>query len=69
MNTRNKALIITGVILLIIALIVFSIAGYLSGWDIKEWVKSPSFIWVCVILGLYFIGVLSLFVMDKINRL
>ncbi len=69
MNTRNKALIITGVILLIIALIVFSIAGYLSGWNIEEWVKSPSFIWVCVILGLYFIGVVSLFVMDKINRL
>ena len=66
---RNKALIITGVILLVIALVVFLVGGYLAGWDYIGFFQSPLFIWICVIIGLYAIGVISLLVVDKINRL
>lgn len=66
---RNKALIITGVILLIVALVIFLIGGWLAGWDFVAFFKSPLFIWILVIIGLYAIGVISLLVVDKINRL
>lgn len=66
---RNKALIITGVILLIVALVIFLIGGWLAGWDFVGFFKSPLFIWILVIIGLYAIGVISLLVVDKINRL
>ena len=69
MNTRNKALVITGIILSIVALIVFLIGGWLSGWDFVAFFKSALFVWICVLVGLYLICVVALVIYDKIREL
>lgn len=69
MGNRNKALIITGVILLVVATIIFLIGGWIAGWDFVAYFKSPAFVWLCVIIGLYVLGVLAIVILDKINRL
>ena len=69
MNTRNKALIITGVILLVVALVVFLIGGWLAGWDFVAYFKSQSFVWICVLVGVYFLSVVLIIVYEKIKRL
>ena len=69
MKTRNKALIITGVILLVVALAVFLIGGWLAGWDFAAYFKSASFVWLCVLVGLYVLAVVSLIIYDKIKSL
>lgn len=69
MNTRNKALIITGIILLVVALAVFLIGGWLAGWDFAAYFKSPAFVWLCVILGLYLLGVGAILIYEKIKNL
>lgn len=69
MNMRNKALIITGILLLIVALIVFLIGGWLAGWDFVAFFKSQTFVWICVLCGIYAIAVVSIIVYDKIKRL
>lgn len=69
MGTRNKALIITGVILFVISIGVFLIGGWIAGWDFGAYFRSPAFVWLCVILGLYLLGISVIFILDKINRL
>ena len=69
MNTRNKGLIITGVILLIVALIVFLIGGYLAGWNFVAFFHSQTFILICVLVGIYVVSVTALIVYDKISKL
>lgn len=69
MNTRNKALIITGIILLVVALVVFLIGGWLAGWDFIAYFKSQSFVWLCVLVGVYILSVVSIIVYEKIKRL
>ena len=69
MNTRNKALIITGIILLFVALVVFLIGGWLAGWDFIAYFKSQSFVWLCVLVGVYILSVVSIIVYEKIKRL
>lgn len=69
MNTRNKVLIITGIILLFVALIIFLIGGYLAGWDYAKWFTSSQAIWIYLFIGLYGITVLGIIVSDKIKGL
>lgn len=69
MGTRNKALIITGVVLFVVAIGMFLIGGWIAGWDFAAYFGSPAFVWLCVILGLYLLGVLAIVILDKINRL
>ena len=69
MVNRNKALILTGVILLVVALTVFLIGGWLAGWDFGAYFRSPAFVWLCVIVILYLLGVIAIILLDKINRL
>ena len=69
MNNRNKALIITSAILLVVALAVFLIGGWMAGWDFEAFFKSQFFIWICVLVGIYILGVIVIFAMDEINRL
>lgn len=69
MNNRNKALIITSAILLVVALAVFLIGGWMAGWDFEAFLKSQCFIWICVLVGIYVLGVIVIFAMDEINRL
>lgn len=69
MNTRNKALIITGIILLFVALVAFLIGGWLAGWDFIAYFKSQSFVWLCVLVGVYILSVVSIIVYEKIKRL
>ena len=69
MNTRNKALIITSCILLVVALAVFLIGGWIAGWDFAAYFKSPAFVWLCVILGLYLLGVGAILIFEKIKNL
>lgn len=69
MRTRNKALIITGGILLLVALAVFLVGGWLAGWDFAAYFKSQSFVWLCVIVGVYGLGVAAILITDRIRRL
>ena len=69
MNTRNKALLITGAILLAIALAVFLLGGWLAGWDFGAYFRSSAFVWLCVLVGLYVIAVIAFLTYDKIKRL
>lgn len=69
MNTRNKALIITGCVLLVVALVVFLVGGYLAGWDFVAYFKSQNFIWLCIVVGVYLLTVLTVMVNDRIGRL
>lgn len=69
MNNRNKALIFTGVILLVVALISFLVGGYLSGWDLIGFWTTPMAIWLYVLLGLYVFGVGALLLWEKISNL
>lgn len=69
MNTRNKALVITGLLLLVVALAVFLIGGWLAGWDFLAYFKSQAFVWLCVLVGLYVLAVVSFLAYDKIKKL
>lgn len=69
MENKNKALIITGVILFGVAIAIFLIGGWIAGWDFVAFFKSPAFVWLCVIVGIYIIGVSAIVILDKINRL
>lgn len=69
MNTRNKALIVTGVVLLAVALVVFLVGGYLAGWDFVAYFKSQNFIWLCIMVGVYLAMVSIVLIHDRIGRL
>lgn len=69
MNNRNKCLLITTLILVGVALIVFFASLAISGYDFIAFFKSPTFVWICVILGLYGLGVAGLLIWEKIKRL
>lgn len=69
MNNRNKALIITSAILLVVALAVFLIGGWLAGWDFAAFFKSQFFIWICVLVGIYILAVIVILAMEQINKL
>lgn len=69
MNTRNKALIITGCVLLAVALVVFLVGGYLAGWDFVAYFRSQNFIWLCIVVGVYLLTVIAVMVHDRIGRL
>lgn len=69
MNNRNKALIITSILLLVVALAVFLIGGWLAGWDFLAYFKSQAFVWLCVLVGLYALAIIAIFVYDKIKKL
>ena len=47
---KKKALIITAIILGIVALTLFLIGGYLAGWDIIGYIKSPMFLLISMIV-------------------
>lgn len=69
MKTRNKALIITGCLLLVVALVVFLVGGYLAGWDFVAYFKSQNFIWLCIVVGVYLVLVSIVLIHDRIGRL
>lgn len=69
MNTRNKALIITGAVLLAVALVVFLVGGYLAGWDFAAYFRSQNFVWLCVVVGVYLVVVSIVLIHDRIGRL
>ena len=69
MKGRNKLVIITGLLLLVVALIVFLIAGYLAGWDIAGWFESQMAIWCYVLVGLYLIFVALIFIKEWVDKL
>lgn len=69
MKNRNKALIITGAILLVVALAIFLIGGAIAGWDFVAFFKSQTFVWICILVGIYVIAVVAIIVYDKIKNL
>lgn len=69
MNKRNKNVIIFGAVLLGVALGIFLLSLVISGYDFNAFFHSNSFIWICVIIGIYVIGVVAILIMDKINKL
>ena len=69
MRTRNKALIITGIIVFAIGLILFLIGGVIAGWNFEAFFKSSTFIWICVLLGVYVLFVIIILVEDWYKRL
>ena len=69
LKTRNKALIITGLIIFGLGLILFLIGGIISGWDMIAFIHSQTFIWICVLIGLYVVFSAFLIVKDILYRL
>lgn len=69
MNNRNKALIITGVVIIVLGAGLFLIGGALEGWDFAEFFKSPTFLWICVLIGLYILFVIFIFVKEWYKKL
>lgn len=47
---KKKTLIITAIVLGIIALISYLVGGYLAGWDIIGYIKSPMFLLITMIV-------------------
>lgn len=68
MNTRNKALIITSISVLVIAVIVFLIGGWLAGWDFAAFFKSMTFVWILVLIGIYVLVVGVILIRDWIEN-
>ena len=69
MNNRNKALIITGVIIGCIGLILFIIGGSLEGWNFAEFIKSPTFVWICILIGIYVLLIIYILIKDWYDKL
>lgn len=69
MRTRNKALIIVGVVLGIIAIILFIIGGWLSGWDIVAWFKSSQAMICFAIFGVYSFVIIGFMCADMIRKM
>ena len=69
MNGRNKALIITGIALFLVAAVIFLVAGAIAGWDFIGFFRSQTFIWLCVAFALYAMVVVCVVVTDKIKKL
>lgn len=69
MRTRNKALIITGIIIFTLGLILFVLGGILSGWDLIAFIKSDTFIWICVLFGVYGLFLAFLLIKGWYDRL
>lgn len=69
MKTRNKVLIITGIITLVCSLIAFLIGGWLAGWDFKEYFQSSSFMWVMILVGVYITAIIGIMIKDMITKL
>lgn len=69
MEGRNKALIATGILLLVAALAAFLVGGYISGWDFAAFLVSPTAIWIYAFVGLYLFAVLAFLIYDRITKL
>jgi len=65
MNKRNLPILITGAIVLVVALVIFLITAALNGWSMIEWVKSQAGIWTFVLVGLYGLFVMIYLIYDK----
>lgn len=68
MNNRNKALIITGVIIVTLAFALLMVGGWLAGWDFAAYFRSPSFIWLCVLVGVYALTVAAVLIRDWLDN-
>ena len=47
---KRKTLIITCIVIGIIALVAYLVGGYLAGWDIIGYMKSPTFLLISMIV-------------------
>lgn len=68
MNNRNKALIITGVIIVTLAFALLMVGGWLDGWDFAAYFRSSSFIWLCVLVGVYALTVTVVLIRDWLDN-
>lgn len=69
MKIRNKAIIITGLIVFALGLILFLISAIINGWDLIAFLHSQTFIWICVLFGVYVLFIIFIFVKDWMSRL
>lgn len=69
MESRNKALIATGILLLIAALAAFLVGGYISGWDFVAFLVSPTAVWIYAFIALYLFAVLAFIIYDRITKI
>ena len=68
MNTRNKSLIITGIIVLVCALVAFLTGGWIAGWDFIAFFKSSTFMWIMILVGIYALVVAVILVRDWLKN-
>ena len=64
MKDRNKALIITGVLVFLCGVIAFLVGGWIAGWDFVAFFKSATFMWICILLGIYALTVIIVLIYD-----
>ena len=69
MESRNKALIATGILLLIAALAAFLVGGCISGWDFASFLVSPTAVWIYAFIGMYLFAILAFLIYDRIKNI
>ena len=69
MKNRNKGIIITCVIILVIGLIALLVGGYFAGWDFKAGLTSPYAITGYILVGLGAIVGFFAFLKNRNNKL
>lgn len=68
MSTRNKSLIITGCLILVCALIAFLVGGWVAKWDYAAFFQGPIFMWICILVGVYVVGIGAYLLMDWVKN-
>ena len=69
MKTRNKILIILGVVLIFLGILSLIIANIIMGTDFVSLLTSQWAIWIYVFIGIYALVVAFLLISDKVKNL
>lgn len=67
-NKKNIIFWVVSAISIVVAVVLFLVAGYLKGWDITGWFSSSMAIWCYFIVGIYLIALLIMWLWSKYKK-
>ena len=67
-NKKNIIFWLVSAICIVVAVVLFLVAGYLKGWDIVGWFSSSMAIWCYFIVGIYLIALLIMWLWSKYKK-
>ena len=67
-NKKNIIFWVVSAISIVVAVVLFLVAGYLKGWDIAGWFSSSKAIWSYFIVGIYLIALLIMWLWGKYKK-